>query len=67
MKQYCEMNESRFKFHFDSLLDGSEGIFPSGKKKTLLKWCILGAFYGINLMNIFTTENWYEKHVSHYI
>ena len=32
MKHYCEMNESGFKFHFDSLLDGSEGIFPSGKK-----------------------------------
>ena len=67
MKHYCEINESGFKFHFDSLFWSCfPGKFWKIKYQNGLFWAHIDVLINLQ-MDISITENSYVKIVSHYI
>ena len=69
MKHYCEINESGFKFHFDSLLWRCfPGKFWKIKYQNGVFWAHIEVFINLQMdISQYITENLYEKSVSHYI
>ena len=65
MKHYCEINESGFKFHFDSLF----WRFPRKIMRNLYQNGVFWAYFEVSInlqMDISITENLYQKNVSLY-
>ena len=65
MKHYCEINESGFKFHFDSCRC-FPGTFWKIKYQNGVFWAHIEVLINLQ-MDISITENLYEKGVSHYM